>query len=365
MKKIFFTFIIFYFAYTGSFAQNASTYFPLSTGYKWYYENIPLDSNNIPQLNLTSYRIDSFAVVESYNGLMANKVFLKDYLLSFFQNTPYNDTNYYNFQTTNAWKYLKTILPNSIPLPGILNFFKSLENWYSTFRFTQTIGSAYTILQKDTTIAIDTLTIPLRAKVTGTRLNDEVVSTVYGNITAKKFVFLYGLYYRILIFTFPIIERPDTTWIAQNLWMVKEITPTVRIDLTSIGIPVNIPFPGNIYQLSLPPTGIRNISTEVPSGFSLSQNYPNPFNPVTKIKFDITTSLSFPNALIGNPFVSLKVYDALGREVATLVNGSLQPGKYEVTFDGTKLSSGIYFYRIEATGIGNNYLMTKMMTLIK
>jgi hypothetical protein len=47
------------------------------------------------------------------------------------------------------------------------------------------------------------------------------------------------------------------------------------------------------------------------------------------------------------------------------VNGSLQPGKYEVTFDGTKLSSGIYFYRIEATGIGNNYLMTKMMTLIK
>ncbi|HEY5533787.1 MAG TPA: hypothetical protein VIL99_02435 [Ignavibacteria bacterium] len=64
--------------------------------------------------------------------------------------------------------------------------------------------------------------------------------------------------------------------------------------------------------------GIQNISTEIPSSFSLSQNYPNPFNPSTKIRFDIP-ALSFPSASIGNP-VTLKVYDVIGREVQTLVN---------------------------------------------
>jgi hypothetical protein len=287
---------------------------------------------------------------------MANTVFLKDNLLSFLQNTPFNDTNYYNFQTTNGWKYLKTILPDTIPLPGIINFFRSMENWYSCFRFAQSVGSEYVILTKDTTIALDTLTLPLRVKLTGTRLNDEVVSTVYGNFTSKKFVLLYGLYYRLLIFTFPIIERPDTTWIAQNIWMVKEITPSVRIDLTSIGLAISFSIPGNIYQLSLPPIGIRNISTEVPSGFSLSQNYPNPFNPVTKIRFEVPLS---KGGLKG--VVSLKVFDITGKEVATLLNEQLQPGTYEVTFNALTLSSGIYYYRLTSDGFSE----TKKMMLVK
>jgi len=99
----------------------------------------------------------------------------------------------------------------------------------------------------------------------------------------------------------------------------------------------------------------------LPEHFSLYQNYPNPFNPVTKIKFDIITSLLFPNALIGNQFVSLKVYDILGNEIATLVNEQLQPGTYEVTFDGSGLTSGIYFYRLK-TG---NFVDTKKLILLK
>jgi len=97
--------------------------------------------------------------------------------------------------------------------------------------------------------------------------------------------------------------------------------------------------------------GIKNISTETPSKYSLSQNYPNPFNPITNVKFSIVN--------VGN--VKIVVYDVMGRVVQTLVNESLQPGTYEITFDGSKLTSGIYFYRI----VTDSYTETKRMLLIK
>jgi hypothetical protein len=108
-------------------------------------------------------------------------------------------------------------------------------------------------------------------------------------------------------------------------------------------------------------TGISNQNLIIPQNYQLYQNYPNPFNPTTKIKFDIPTSLSFPHAPSGNPLISLKIYDILGREIQTLVNESLQPGSYEVTFDGSNLPSGIYFYRLET----NNFVQTKKMLMIK
>ena len=107
-------------------------------------------------------------------------------------------------------------------------------------------------------------------------------------------------------------------------------------------------------------TTVENYS-EYPSEFSLLQNYPNPFNPTTNIGFKI--------ADLG--FVSLKVFDILGNEVATLVNEELTPGEYEVEFpakggsasggNAYSLPSGVYFYQLEA----GNYLETKKMILIK
>ncbi len=228
-----------------------------------------------------------------------------------------------------------------------------MENWYSLFRFGQTVGSQYLIVQKDTTIQIDTISAPLRAKITGTRFNDEVVPTVYGNFTAKKFVTVFGLYLHVIIIDIPIVVRPDTTWFAQNVWMIKKVTPTVNVNLSNFGIPVNIPIPGNMYELSLPPVGIRNISSEIPDNFNLSQNYPNPFNPVTKIKFDIAANS------VGQTFLS--VYDLAGREIQTLVNEKLNPGTYEVSFDGRNLASGVYFYKLES----GSYSKVLKMTLIK
>jgi photosystem II stability/assembly factor-like uncharacterized protein len=93
-----------------------------------------------------------------------------------------------------------------------------------------------------------------------------------------------------------------------------------------------------------------------PKNYLLSQNYPNPFNPVTKIKYSIPQNVKRET---GN--VNLKIYDVLGREVATLVNEEKPAGEYEVEFDGSSLTSGIYFYQIKA----GEFLQTKKMVLLK
>ena len=106
-------------------------------------------------------------------------------------------------------------------------------------------------------------------------------------------------------------------------------------------------------------TDIENISTEVPSSYSLGQNYPNPFNPSTKIKFDVASTPLIPRQR--GRMVTLKVYDVMGREVQTLVNERLNAGTYETRFDGSMLTSGVYFYRMVTEG----YCETKRMLLIK
>ena len=88
-----------------------------------------------------------------------------------------------------------------------------------------------------------------------------------------------------------------------------------------------------------------------PKEFALFQNYPNPFNPVTQINYVVPQY----------GFVSLKVYSAIGREVATLFEGTRQPGIYTSTFDGSALGSGVYFCRMMAT----NFNATRKLVLIK
>jgi photosystem II stability/assembly factor-like uncharacterized protein len=95
------------------------------------------------------------------------------------------------------------------------------------------------------------------------------------------------------------------------------------------------------------------------NAFSLSQNYPNPFNPSTKIKFQIPLSPLSERGVGG--FVTLKIYDILGREVATLVNQQLKPGTYEVEWDGTNYPSGVYFYKLTS----GDFSSSKKMVLVK
>jgi hypothetical protein len=97
--------------------------------------------------------------------------------------------------------------------------------------------------------------------------------------------------------------------------------------------------------------GIQPISMVIPEQYKLHQNYPNPFNPVTKISFDIAKT----------GFVSIVVYDALGRKVETLVSQQMNAGSYNMDFNGAELTSGVYFYKMEANGFAN----VKRMVVLK
>ncbi len=122
--------------------------------------------------------------------------------------------------------------------------------------------------------------------------------------------------------------------------------------------------------------GIKIISNQMPEKFSLSQNYPNPFNPATKIKFEIARTPLNPPFVKGGEvrsrgFITLVIYDVLGREITTLVNEQLQPGTYEVEWpacrngssgrNASTYPSGVYFYKLQA----GNYSETKKMLMIK
>lgn len=96
-------------------------------------------------------------------------------------------------------------------------------------------------------------------------------------------------------------------------------------------------------------------NNKIPNNFALEQNYPNPFNPVTKIRYTI------PGNVEARRGVSLRVYDILGNEVATLVDEYKEPGIYEVEFDASDLASGVYIYRLQA----DRYLNTRKMILLR
>lgn len=102
-------------------------------------------------------------------------------------------------------------------------------------------------------------------------------------------------------------------------------------------------------------TGISASQAGIPKEYGLSQNYPNPFNPTTTISYQLPAS--------GN--VTLRVYDILGRGVSTLVDGRENAGRYAITFDGSRLASGVYFYRLIAEGNGKRFVSTKKLLLMK
>ena len=116
------------------------------------------------------------------------------------------------------------------------------------------------------------------------------------------------------------------------------VTPTSNIDSVNF----------NMMPLFV---GLKQISSSVPNEYKLYQNYPNPFNPMTNIKYQISKA----------GFVILKIYDILGRQISTLINEKQTPGSYNVTFDATSLSSGVYFYKLQT----DNFTDTKKMVIIK
>ena len=103
--------------------------------------------------------------------------------------------------------------------------------------------------------------------------------------------------------------------------------------------------------LNLNPTAVEEINSDIPSDYALFNNYPNPFNPSTTISFSIPSE----------EFVSLKIFNSLGEEVADLINETKPAGNYSVSFDASELTSGIYFYKLKTS----SFIQTKKMILVK
>lgn len=153
-------------------------------------------------------------------------------------------------------------------------------------------------------------------------------------------------------YTIPSLVNSDYVIQASKInYKTTQYNDKIKIDMNSqptfngINIDINI-------------TDIKDEINKIPSSFTLFQNFPNPFNPAT------TISYSIPNA----SFVTIKVYDVLGKEVSTLIGKNELPGKHSVDFNASNLSSGIYFYQFKAVPISNqtgDFIQTRKMILLK
>lgn len=148
---------------------------------------------------------------------------------------------------------------------------------------------------------------------------------------------------------FPAVISPNDFAYARIKFRPDQINQTFTSSITITNTDSTITV--NVTGYSNGVVGVTTITSEIPFQYSLQQNYPNPFNPSTKINY------SLPNA----QYTILKVYNALGNEVATLVNQKQSPGSYSVNFDASTFPSGIYYYKIKT----ENYSDTKKMMLVK
>ncbi len=178
----------------------------------------------------------------------------------------------------------------------------------------------------------DSLTgLPVKAKVTIPGF-DMDSSEVYSDS-------LFGRYYRMIIqgtYSLSFSAPGYYTKQVNNVFAKNDSATTLNVQLRPIT------------------TGVTS-NNELPDKFELYQNYPNPFNPSTMISFDIPKS----------DLVKLSIFDALGREISTLVNEQLQPGTYEVEWNAADYPSGVYFYRLTAGESGQGFSETEKMILIK
>lgn len=349
--------------------QQASDYFPVQPNARWEYKVTVLDSLSNEIDSLHYYRHDKIIDEAIFEGKQAKILQTKSGPGETIHFQPYLDSSFFNFSDSDGYEYFKVgyvqILLSAldsvfnIPDFNFVEFLTSFEDWYAVYRFNQTINDEYTILQLDTSITIDTLTILLRLEVMGKRLPDEFISTPFSDFYCKKFERKIGVSLLVSIFPpLPPIEVPlffleDYIWIAKGYWIVQGVIPPINVDLSELNM--NLPsfyIPGLITELEYTSiiTSVER-ETVIPDEVELFQNYPNPFNPNTTIKFSV----------VEPGFVSIKIYNSIGEEVAVLLEQELNIGSYKVEWNAEGLPSGFYFYQLKAVG----FVETKKMILLK
>lgn len=340
-------FLVFVLTSLNLISQNASSYLPTELGNVWKYKRQSLDSAGLP-IGPIAYTIDSSV---AYTTFLGKQTLIR---LGGFEGTPMFDTSWISAEGSNIFVH-----QNSIDIDTFSFIF---PDWFEVYRFASPLGLRYTIYQFDTTITIPTLgTLPIRVLYRGSRFGLDNVTVPAGTFTAMSFKTEITIQYKVEIPPFPpvyidVLSLPTFYWLAENRFIVKSRQDPLYVDSLGLNIPGVL---SELTEFRIPTSVLFEDVTE--KDFLLYQNYPNPFNSSTTMKFRIPRSA----------FITLKVYDILGREVATLIDQEMHPGKYSVDFHTSNLSSGIsakggyasgvYFYRL----VAGTFVRTKKMVVQK
>jgi len=326
-------------------------------GRQFEYKVIPLDESNNPVTAEMYYRRDLFSEIADYQNKLANIFLTKSALTEDSLNIkPYTDSMFYHYDGADGYEYFRTHPLESTlmsldslnldPNFSFLDFFRSLEAWYSLYRFSAPLNNEYNLLSIDTTVA----GYIARLEYTGERFPDETVLTAnYGYVDCSKFLISLKVKVYILFTWYELLTLKDSVWIdpGEEFWKVQDIIPTSYVDLSIT------PYESfYIYGLKTSDVIVAvKDEAEIPAEITLRQNYPNPFNPNTTIEFSVK----------GLSHTTLTIYNLIGEEVAVLVNENLSTGSYRVDWNAAALPSGVYFYRLKTEG----FIETKKMILIK
>lgn len=149
-----------------------------------------------------------------------------------------------------------------------------------------------------------------------------------------------------------VFQATNSITVGPNFVITNTGTATLDAPSVTLRNLVFVVQGGKLYLLSeTTSVDVESEDTSIPIEYGLSQNYPNPFNPATNIKYSVPEI----------SFVTIKLYDVLGNEVTTLVNEEKEAGNYKIDFDGSRLSSGIYFYKMQT----EKFVEIKKMILLK
>ena len=328
-------------------------------GEEYNYRVLPLDTLSNPVEAEMYYRRDLFSEIADYKNKLANIFLTKTALTEdSLDIKPYSDSLFFYYDGTDGYEYFQTR-----PLEGLLmsldslnldpnfsflDFFRSLQAWYSQYRFSAPLNDEYTLSSIDTTVA----GFNARLEYTGERFADETIPTRNAGyaVDCKKFLISWKVKVFVIIGWNEILTMKDTVWIdpGEEFWKVQDVTPTNYIDLSLLGFQSFYVYGSKTYYPFL--VDVKD-EVKIPTEITLSQNYPNPFNPSTTIKFSVK----------GSGHTTLKIYNLIGEQVAELINADLSTGSYKVDWNAAAVPSGVYFYRLKNGG----FIETKKMILIK
>ena len=325
-------------------AQNAGDYFPSHPGNTWRFQRFSLDTLQNPIISSKTVVSDSLAATEQIRDTTA-------FVLLSGEKPPF-DTTFVNVQDSTISEFVTGYprITSMLPVDSLgLGFVWDYLNWYPYMNFASMPGVRDTLLYiKKITVTFQGHPLVLVIYITTMRLPDTSITVPAGTYATTPFQIALNVnipksqppfgHYEV-----PLFKLVDTLFVAKHNWLVKEIQPSTFYPLNndpSYQV-ATTQLPGFVRLLESASLTSVPLRQTVPQEFTLEQNFPNPFNPATHLRFTIADVR----------FVTLKVFDVLGQEVATLVNGQLSTGSYDVTFDARSLSSGVYFYRLSADGM--------------